>query len=193
MSDKQKFPRAIALAVAEKIAAALAPACSRIEIAGSIRRRKEEVGDIEIVYVPINVLVPDPGDLFGKEISVNAADLKINYLVERGCLAKRRNVNDAETWGQWNKLARAVTTGIPVDLFATTEDAWWNYLVCRTGSSENNVRIAQAAQKRRCQWHPTRCGFSQSFASTEVRIFPMHSEADVFEFAGLPYLEPWER
>jgi len=36
VSDKQKFPLAVARAVAEKIVAAMAPACERIEIAGSI-------------------------------------------------------------------------------------------------------------------------------------------------------------
>ena len=36
-----------AKAIADKYVALLAPFCDRIEIAGSIRREKEEVGDIE--------------------------------------------------------------------------------------------------------------------------------------------------
>ena len=40
-----------ALPIAEKLKAELAPFCSRIEIAGSIRRKKPEVKDIEIVCV----------------------------------------------------------------------------------------------------------------------------------------------
>ena len=38
-----------ALEIAEKTKAQLAPYCERIEIAGSIRRKKPDVGDIEIV------------------------------------------------------------------------------------------------------------------------------------------------
>ncbi len=40
------------LQIAEKVKAQLAPHCERIEIAGSIRRKKPDVGDIEIVAIP---------------------------------------------------------------------------------------------------------------------------------------------
>jgi hypothetical protein len=36
-------------------------------------------------------------------------------------------------------LRIANRTGIPVDLFAATEDNWWNYLVCRTGPADSNA------------------------------------------------------
>lgn len=42
-----------ALEVAENVKAQLAPHCSRIEIAGSIRRRRPEVKDIEVVLIPL--------------------------------------------------------------------------------------------------------------------------------------------
>jgi len=38
--------------IAEKTKALLAPYCERIEIAGSIRRKKPDVGDIELVAIP---------------------------------------------------------------------------------------------------------------------------------------------
>jgi len=41
-----------AKAIAEQIRVLLRPACNRIEIAGSIRRRKPEVGDIELLCIP---------------------------------------------------------------------------------------------------------------------------------------------
>jgi DNA polymerase/3'-5' exonuclease PolX len=41
-----------ALEIAEKVKALLAPHCERIEIAGSIRRKKPDVKDIEIVAIP---------------------------------------------------------------------------------------------------------------------------------------------
>jgi len=40
MSDKPRWPPAIARKVAEQLVAALAPHCERIEIAGSLRRGK---------------------------------------------------------------------------------------------------------------------------------------------------------
>ncbi len=41
-----------ALEIAEKTKELLAPYCERIEIAGSIRRKKPEVKDIELVAIP---------------------------------------------------------------------------------------------------------------------------------------------
>lgn len=194
MSDKRKFPLMLARGVAEKIVDALRPACARIEIAGSIRRKKAAVGDIEIVYIPKFIEVTDPSDLFGdKKILVNGADAVIDLLIKGGCLGKRLNKLGSETWGENNKLAVEVKTELPVDLFATNAVAWWNYLVCRTGSMETNIKIASAAQKKHCQWCPTRAGFLQRYASGEAKMWIMKSEEDVFEFAGLPYLKPEER
>lgn len=194
MSDKVKHPAARALAVAERIVEALKPVCSRIEIAGSIRRQKPEVGDIEIVYIPKTTLVKDPQDLFGdRQISVNATDIIIKDLIDQGKLEKRTNVNGSETWGEWNKLAKAVKTGIPVDLFATTEVAWWSYLVCRTGSALMNTKIAAEAQRKGYQWHPNSYGFEGVRPDRHGERIQVKSEREVFEFVGLPYLEPKDR
>ncbi len=45
---KLEEAKAIALRVCERIA----PACERVEVAGSIRRGKPQVGDIELVVIP---------------------------------------------------------------------------------------------------------------------------------------------
>ena len=52
MSDKQKFPINQAEAVGFSLMAQLRPFSSRLQMAGSIRRRKPLVSDIEILYVP---------------------------------------------------------------------------------------------------------------------------------------------
>lgn len=60
--------------LAWKLVEALAPACKRIEVAGSIRRGKAEVKDIEIVAQPESFMLPD---LFGSETPyVNEARLE---------------------------------------------------------------------------------------------------------------------
>lgn len=198
MSDKPKFPHAKAMAVAEKIVEALAPVCARIEIAGSLRRKKPLVGDVEIVYVPKFTEVPDARELFpGKLIRVNATDLIIAELIERGSLARRPKTDGKTfTWGEWIKLAVAVKTGVPVDLFATTQEDWWNVLVCRTGSAESNTRIAGEALRRGWQWNPSPSGggFRREAAhDREAEFVRMHSEEEVFRFVGLDYLEPEKR
>ena len=42
----------VAIEIAEKVKALLLPHCERIEIAGSVRRKKPNVKDIEIVAIP---------------------------------------------------------------------------------------------------------------------------------------------
>lgn len=192
---KQKYPAPLALALARKLVHLLAPCCERIEIAGSLRRRKPEVGDIEILYVPRQVEAPDPNDLFGdKKIFVNAIDVALAMLIKMGKLEKRPKTDGSLTWGPQIKLARAIATGIPVDFFAADRDNWFNLLVCRTGSKENNILISQGADKLGWEWKPYTVGFiSKPNAIGERFVKRCRSERDVFEGAGLPYREPWER
>ncbi len=50
MVEKMRFEKAYS--IAERVMKLLKPFCDRIEIAGSLRREKEEVKDIEIVAIP---------------------------------------------------------------------------------------------------------------------------------------------
>jgi DNA polymerase/3'-5' exonuclease PolX len=185
-TTKRRWPLKTAMPLARLLVKILEPACERICIAGSLRRGKPEVGDIEIVYVPKVTKIPD--GLFSETIESNQADKLIVELVANGILNKRPSKNGTFSWGEKNKLAMHPDTEIPVDLFATTVDAWWNYLVCRTGSAQTNMRIAMAAQRKGWKWNPYGAGFSRRH---EIAV--MKSEMDVFEFVGLPYLEPEER
>lgn len=49
---KTKIPLATAKEVAGQLVEQLTDACKRIEVAGSIRRCRLEIGDIEIVAIP---------------------------------------------------------------------------------------------------------------------------------------------
>lgn len=190
MSDKQRFDLEFAKGWANWLKTYFNECCDRIEIAGSIRRRKPDVGDIEIVYVSKTEIVPDPEDLFG-ESSQPVIDRAIKQLEESGQLERRLNVNGSAIFGPKNKLMRLTQCGIPVDLFSATEENWFNYLVCRTGPGDSNVRIAQLAKQLGYKWKP----YGQGFVKGEAipRVVPMRSEEAVFDFVNLKYKEPWER
>ncbi len=197
MSDKRRWPLDTALAVAEEIVSSLAPACRRIEIGGSIRRKKPAVGDIEIVFVGAEIEEIDPSELPGLgnvARPVDMAEPMIAGLVHN-CMLRRRPLAGGRTaYGYQNKLLYHLASGIPVDLFRTTDECWWNYLVCRTGGAENNRRIAMAAQANGWKWNPYGAGFSRATSSVNYReTYLVRSERAVFDFVGLPYLEPWER
>lgn len=184
------------LGVARELCAVLKPCCAKIMVAGSLRRRKSEVGDVEILYLPNIVKAKDPGDFFGKEIAVNAVDRALEQLLAAGALERRRKVTGSITWGPENKLARHVASGIPVDLFTATHDNWWNLVVGRTGPLESNIRIATAAQERGWKWEPYSAGFTRPSIEKGggyVDVKVCRSEREVFEFVELEYLPPHQR
>jgi DNA polymerase/3'-5' exonuclease PolX len=192
MSDKPKYPYATALAVALELVNRLKPYCGRIEIAGSLRRKKREVGDVEILYVPTFTQIA--ASLFGDVENVPDTEEIIDHMTEDGTLVMRPNKAGAFAWGPKNKLAIHVPTGIPVDLFATSEDCWWNALVCRTGGLENNLKITQAAQRQGWSFEAYGSGFRKPAKGLgKGEHYQTTSEEDVYKFLGLPYLQPDER
>lgn len=189
MGTGPRWDLAVAACVASSVSKRLAPFCERIECAGSIRRGKADVGDVELVYVPRVRCLSD--GLFGDEAHlINEANVEIARLVDEGWLRPRLNKRGGTAWGAKNKLAVDVISGIPVDLFETTPEAWFNYLVCRTGPAKVNIEIAARAKERGWQWNPYGPGFSRLADGQQAA---MGSERAVFEFVGLPYLEPPER
>ena len=187
--SKTKFPRQLAMDVAAIICRELKPLTERLIVAGSLRRRKREVGDIEILYIPKYEERQAPEELLPKPIQVNLVDEYLNRLLREGAIARRSSVTGSVAWGEKNKLAVWCADGIPVDLFSATEANWFNYLVCRTGSAENNLAICNAAIARGLKWNPYGVGFSYPNGNTiEVK-----SEQDVFLHAGLEYKEPCDR
>ena len=184
---KPRFPRDAALVVAGELVHLLGPVCERIAIAGSLRRGKADVGDVEILFIPR--IEERPVDMFAMQ-PFSLAEEAIQRLLDAGTLTKRPNITGGTTWGDKNKLALHTASGIPVDLFAATEDNWFNYLVCRTGPAESNQRIATAAHNLGWKWNPYGPGFTHT-ATNEQRA--CHSEEAVFAFVGLPFHLPENR
>jgi len=161
--------------IAEKLKSLLAPVCEKIEVAGSIRRRKPEVGDIELLCIPRYV------------VGVDQLDSEIGALMIQGILGHRRTRRGSRIYGPKNKLMIDIS-GIGVDIFSTDEKCWPVALVVRTGGKETNKRIATAALRKGWRFHAYGSGFSTPDGEIVCR-----SERKVFEAVGLPYQEPWER
>lgn len=184
--QKTKHPAAKARALAEQIVATLRPLCERIEIAGSLRRGKQTVGDVEILYVPR--MEDRPDGLFGAK-PVSLADERIEQALADGTIAKRPSKVGIFTWGDKNKLAVHVASGIPVDFFATTAACWYVALVVRTGSAETNLALTTAAQRA----GKSLLAYGEGVRQQDGSVIAATSEADVFRLCGAPYLEPHQR
>lgn len=110
----------IAESVAQTIAKLLEPYCEKIQIAGSIRRRKPACHDIDIVLIP--------KDLWG----LSAALKMIGKQLKGG-----------------EKMSQFITAGgHQVDIYFATLETWATLLLIRTGSKESNIRLCTAARAR---------------------------------------------
>ncbi len=195
MTTKQRFPLSVAEVVAEELVELLSPVCERIQIAGSLRRKKAEVGDIELLCVPNWQAVLD---LFGEEVeSMSLLDGHIETLMAQGILEQRGGM------GKMNKLMRHNESGIPVDIFSTSQDHWGMALVVRTGPKELNIKLMGDLKRMGHEGHaygvatygdlkkPSSVTLNRYRADVSEVMCP--TELEVFDIAGWRYIPPTER
>ncbi len=115
-----------ALNIAEQIKSELSPLCKRIEIAGSIRRKKEEPRDIEIVAIP------KANKYF---------DLK-EYLYN----VKRYSILKGNFPGRYMRLQRS-GNGAFIDLFFCKKSTWWMIFLIRTGNADFSKFVVTRAKQ----------------------------------------------
>lgn len=183
--EKKRYPHGIAHRLAVELMEELAPFCERIIIAGSLRRNRPDVGDIELLYIPsfedrqADMFTTEPADVAGE---------KIDAMLAAGTFSKRPKIDGTFTWGKKNRLA-IHRDGIPVDLFATTQENWWVSLVIRTGGKETNLRLTNGALAKGMHLN----AYGSGFTLQNKRVVTAHSERDVFELAGVRYAAPEDR
>lgn len=173
MSATTKSPRAVILPVAEHLVAVLGQFCTRIELAGSLRRQTAMVGDIEIVASPVPQL-----DLFGHPIAAST-DLD-TFLRDRVALIK-----DGPRYKQF------VYRGYTVDLFLATSKTWGSVLTIRTGSADFSHWLVTSRQAGGARPHAV--AFIDGRLHAHGRLLSTPEEPDVFAAIGLAYVDPVER
>jgi DNA polymerase/3'-5' exonuclease PolX len=190
MSDQEPktYPLQDAVPIAEKFLEFLTPHCHRIQVVGSIRRRKPFVKDIELLMVSKSGSQSDPNDLFEHKVARPAVAIALDELLKLKVITKRLSKIGNESWGPENKLAVHCKSGMPIDFFLVPERNWWNALVVRTGPAKSNKAIAGAALARGWNWHAYGDGFSRG-----TEKFVVRQERDAFDHVGLPFHPPEKR
>lgn len=170
-----KHPVQAAMPVAAKVLDLLRPWTTRAEIAGSIRRLRPTVKDIEIVAVPIDV----PLDLFGKETRPASAEIR-EIAADWGRLVKggEKYIQVADVFG----------SGMTVDLFLVTPPAEWGPIFAiRTGPADFSQMLVTRIKGR--LW---RCAEGH-VVDEKGEPVPCPTEADFFAAARVDYLPPEAR
>ena len=172
MSTGEKVPLHVAQAEADVLVEKLAPHCERIEVAGSIRRKRPMVGDIEIVCIPKAVMA----GLFGDE-QERSPDFEA---VVDGMEAVKGSPDGKYT-------QRITPLGTKLDLFMATFDNWGLILAIRTGSADFSGKILAHRWK---QLGYTSIGgvLHRGGEQTYVR-----EERDLFDMLGIEWVDPEDR
>jgi DNA polymerase/3'-5' exonuclease PolX len=178
------------LARAEQIARTLAdemsPHCSRVEIAGSIRRGCPEVKDIELVAVPTWKEEETSEGLFAEQVQVN---LLHRWAERSGVHWIKPGTSQIVPWHvkedgkYWRGL---LPTGIKLDLFIADSENFGLIFAIRTGSAEFTTALVTRARDLglpSVDGYLTRGG--ERVATPEER--------DVFELLRLEWIDPGRR
>src|ERR1035437_601929 len=168
MPDTVLFPARIAHAVADKLAAELVSTTAQIEIAGSLRRKKPFVHDIDMVVLP-------SGD-------GSAFKVALETLMQRGSLTQIRD-------GDKIKVFMAAKTGIPIDIYIASRETFATLLLIRTGSKEHNIKLALRARELRMKLRASGDGIEDA----EGAVLRIGSEEEIFRLLDMPFAAPEQR
>jgi len=154
-----------ALEIAQLVVEQLRPHCDRISIAGSIRRKKPDVKDIEIVAIP----KPYDVGLFGTGI--------YNIVT------------------QWEKVKadlpckytqRILPEGIKLDLFFADRDNWGLILAIRTGSVDYSHHVLARGWNMKGFYSEN----GQLISKRTGQVRHVREEEDLFHLIGIPFCDP---
>jgi DNA polymerase/3'-5' exonuclease PolX len=211
-----------ALADAEAFQALFDPkSYIRWEFAGSVRRRRPHVSDIEHVIIPARGPVSVGGDLFGDMKEVNLLFHRMDQLVAEGTLAKHVYPNGTNRWGE--KLRGVEFRRFNHEVHACCGDNWGSKLAIATGPADFSKLLVIALRRNgyanedgyvrnrqdwycSCGWTGSQPGFVMKAPAGEVpvcpkcmspevepRIVPVASERAYFDLCGVAYKEPEDR
>jgi len=105
--------------IANEVIKRLSPYCQRIEVAGSVRRKKPLVNDIDFVLIP--------SDLW-----------KLHHEIMLLGAVRMSGL----------KIMRVMAGSVQIDLYFASPETWATLLLIRTGSAKNNIRLATLAKER---------------------------------------------
>jgi DNA polymerase/3'-5' exonuclease PolX len=195
MSTATRVPLAQAEDLAHALADLLRASCARIEIAGSIRRRKPDVGDLELVAIAHHERVLD---MFGTPTgqTVNLLEERVSVLFASGEVAPRLDKNGQARLGA--KYKALWYRGMAVDLFVTSPECWGVIFTIRTGPADFSHRLVTPCSQRLPDGRP---GLLPDYLRVREgrlvgsggRPLDTPEEESVFSAIGLAWLAPEAR
>jgi len=161
--------------IVEKYLELFRPKCERIEPAGSYRREKKFINDIELLCIPSTIQIEDGLFGFKEERSPEFIKLVDSFVRVKG-----------NGGGKYTQLI--LPEDIHLDLFMTTKDQWGIIFMIRTGSAAFSQRMVTECKNN---GYYVEDGFLWRKRDNAMVACP--EEEDFFNITKLPYIKPYAR
>ncbi len=187
MSNQPKRPFSQVMPIAQALMAKLTPVCAtidgrlKIEIVGSLRRKAEMIGDIELILVPTRKM-----DMFGDAVgSYHLDDLLSGW---GGAIDVSKN---GEKYKQFT-FYTAQRELYSVDLFIQPDPQTWGVnMMIRTGSADFSRRMV--LKKKYKGLMPDDLSMAHARVFKHGKMLRTPEEGDVFKLWGMVYVKPEDR
>jgi DNA polymerase (family X) len=176
MNPTLRMPLSRAESIARKLAEKMHPHCAQIVIAGSIRRARPTVGDIDLVILP-----KSPAE---KLLLTNRCRALWAPVLEgpQNCIYQMPISNGHI------QVDIFFARGRTQDLFSSTPSNFGSLLLCRTGSKEHNIKLVEYAKRQGLRWHPY-----EGVYDAAGHLVASATEEEILAALGLPYIPPTQR
>ena len=155
--------------LAFKVVQTVENCCEKVQVAGSIRRRREEPNDIDIVAIPKPFMWTRIPILMQSELDAKFA------------------ASGPELIRMHIPFANVPDRQVQIDFYAATPDTWGVILLIRTGSRDHNVRLCV---------HAKALGMMLSAARGVIKdgqVIASRTEQEIFAALCLDYVAPGDR
>ena len=157
-----------AAVLADRIVHSIEHLCDKIQVVGSMRRKRPEVHDIDIVLIPQawmwNTIIQR---------------LKNNMLA--------RVIKTGQELATLKVPTGATSETIQVDIYRARPETWGVLLLIRTGSKEHNVMMCSRARTLDMMLSAARGLIKNG------KVIASRTEKEIFQTLGMEYIEPQNR
>jgi DNA polymerase/3'-5' exonuclease PolX len=164
----------VGMKYAARLIDVIQPACSRVRIAGSLRRHKRDIGDIEVCCIPAA-----HSDMFDAPV-YDAFEVK-KLLRQAGYRF--------EVAGEL--YIKAFAGGVQHDIFLTTPEKWGVIFMQRTGCAEFSTKMV--TQRNKGGVLPSHLRVKDGRVWSGEQALDTPEEVDYFGLTWLKWIEPEDR
>jgi DNA polymerase/3'-5' exonuclease PolX len=170
--------------IAEQSALLIEPYCVKVQIAGSVRRRRPQCNDVDLVAIP---RLKAHRNLLG--------DIELTENLLHTALIRYVQENRGKIF--WASGAEPKPDGVnfllqgtkcQLDIFIATPATFATRLITRTGSKEHNVWISNRAATLHGHFKP-----QEGIWLPKPGLIQPESEEAFYQALGLPFIEPEHR